>query len=186
MPGGFGDRGIEGMIVAARYARERDVPYLGICLGMQIAVIEFARNVLGWRDASSAEFSAETEHPVIALMPEQQGVTAKGGTMRLGKYPCHLNPESRAFAAYGTADVFERHRHRYEFNNVYRDMFVKGGMRIGGVNPDRDLVEIVELPQHPWFVGVQYHPELRSRPNRPHPLFRDFVGAALAFKSEKL
>ena len=186
VPGGFGSRGLEGKIAAVQYAREHNVPFFGICLGMQMAVIEYARHVLGLTGAHTSEVDPNTTYPVIDLMPDQQNIDEKGGTMRLGKYPCHLNPESRAFAAYGTADVFERHRHRYEFNNVYRDMFVKGGMRIGGVNPDRDLVEIVELPQHPWFVGVQYHPELRSRPNRPHPLFRDFVGAALAFKSEKL
>ena len=186
VPGGFGSRGLEGKIAAVQYAREHNVPFFGICLGMQMAVIEYARHVLGLTGAHTSEVDPNTTYPVIDLMPDQQNIDEKGGTMRLGKYPCHLNPESRAFAAYGTADVFERHRHCYEFNNVYRDMFVKGGMRIGGMNPDRDLVEIVELPQHPWFVGVQYHPELRSRPNRPHPLFRDFVGAALAFKGEKL
>ena len=186
VPGGFGSRGLEGKIAAVQYAREHNVPFFGICLGMQMAVIEYARHVLGLTGAHTSEVDPNTTYPVIDLMPDQQNIDEKGGTMRLGKYPCHLNPESRAFAAYGTADVFERHRHRYEFNTAYRDMFVKGGMRIGGVNPDRNLVEIVELPQHPGFVGVQYHPELRSRPNRPHPLFRDFVGAALACQDEKL
>ena len=186
VPGGFGSRGLDGKIAAVQYAREHNVPFFGICLGMQMAVIEYARHVLGLTGAHTSEVDPNTTYPVIDLMPDQQNIDEKGGTMRLGKYPCHLNTESRAFAAYGTADVFERHRHRYEFNNAYRDMFVKGGMRIGGVNPDRNLVEIVELPQHPWFVGVQYHPELRSRPNRPHPLFRDFVGAALACQGEKL
>ena len=186
VPGGFGSRGLDGKIAAVQYAREHNVPFFGICLGMQMAVIEYARHVLGLTGAHTSEVDPNTTYPVIDLMPDQQNIDEKGGTMRLGKYPCHLNPESRAFAAYGTADVFERHRHRYEFNNAYRDMFVKGGMRIGGVNPDRNLVEIVELPQHPWFVGVQYHPELRSRPNRPHPLVRDVVGAALACQGEKL
>ena len=186
VPGGFGSRGLEGKIAAVQYAREQNVPFFGICLGMQMAVIEYARHVLGLTGAHTSEVDPNTTYPVIDLMPDQQHIDEKGGTMRLGKYPCRLNPESRAFAAYGASDIFERHRHRYEFNNAYRDMFVKGGMRIGGVNPDRDLVEIVELPQHPWFVGVQYHPELRSRPNRPHPLFREFVGAALAYQAQRL
>ena len=186
VPGGFGSRGLEGKIAAVQYAREQNVPFFGICLGMQMAVIEYARHVLGLTGAHTSEVDPNTTYPVIDLMPDQQHIDEKGGTMRLGKYPCRLNLESRAFAAYGTADIFERHRHRYEFNNAYRDMFVEGGMRIGGVNPDRDLVEIVELPQHPWFVGVQYHPELRSRPNRPHPLFREFVGAALAYQAQRL
>ena len=186
VPGGFGSRGLEGKIAAVQYAREQNVPFFGICLGMQMAVIEYARHVLGLTGAHTSEVDPNTTYPVIDLMPDQQHIDEKGGTMRLGKYPCRLNLESRAFAAYGTADIFERHRHRYEFNNAYRDMCAEGGMRIGGVNPDRDLVEIVELPQHPWFVGVQYHPELRSRPNRPHPLFREFVGAALAYQAQRL
>ena len=180
VPGGFGDRGIEGMIAAARYARTQDVPYLGICLGMQIACIEFARNVLGWTDAHSAEFAPDTAHPVIHLMPDQQGVTEKGGTMRLGRYPCRLAQGSRARALYGEAEIFERHRHRYEFNNDYRAAFQAHGMALAGTSPDGRLVELIELPHHPWFVAAQFHPEFLSRPNRPHPLFRGFVQAALA------
>lgn len=179
VPGGFGERGLEGKIAAVQYAREHGVPFLGICLGMQMAVVEYARHVLGLTGAHTSEVDPNTPYPVIDLMPDQQHIDEKGGTMRLGKYPCRLSRDSAAFAAYGEENIFERHRHRYEFNNAYRDLFVEGGMRIGGVNPERDLVEIVELPNHPWFVGVQYHPELRSRPNRPHPLFREFVGAAL-------
>ena len=179
VPGGFGERGLEGKIAAVQYAREHGVPFLGICLGMQMAVVEYARHVLGLTGAHTSEVDPNTPYPVIDLMPDQQHIDEKGGTMRLGTYPCRLSRDSVAFAAYGEENIFERHRHRYEFNNAYRDLFVEGGMRIGGVNPERDLVEIVELPNHPWFVGVQYHPELRSRPNRPHPLFREFVGAAL-------
>ena len=179
VPGGFGERGLEGKIAAVQYAREHGVPFLGICLGMQMAVVEYARHVLGLTGAHTSEVDPNTPYPVIDLMPDQQHIDEKGGTMRLGKYHCRLSRDSVAFAAYGEENIFERHRHRYEFNNAYRDLFVEGGMRIGGVNPERDLVEIVELPNHPWFVGVQYHPELRSRPNRPHPLFREFVGAAL-------
>ena len=179
VPGGFGDRGIEGMIAAARYAREKGVPYLGICLGMQIAVIEFARHVAGWSDANSTEFTTLTAHPVIDLMPEQVGVTAKGGTMRLGKYPCVLTEGTKARAAYGTPEIFERHRHRYEFNNQFRQELEQAGLRLAGLSPDRQLVEIVEEPHHPWFVGCQFHPEFLSRPDRPHPLFLGFVAAAL-------
>lgn len=184
VPGGFGERGLEGKIAAVQYARENNVPFFGICLGMQMAVVEYARHVLGLTGAHTSEVDPNTTYPVIDLMPDQQNIDEKGGTMRLGKYPCRLSKDSRAYAAYGEENIFERHRHRYEFNNVYRDKFVSAGMRIGGVNPDRDLVEIVELPEHPWFVGVQYHPELKSRPNRPHPLFRDFVGAALAYQEK--
>ena len=180
VPGGFGDRGIEGMIAAARYARTQGVPYLGICLGMQIACIEFARNVLGWTDAHSAEFAPNTSHPVIHLMPDQRGITAKGGTMRLGQCPCVLAQGSRARALYGEAEIFERHRHRYEFNNDYRAAFQAHGMALAGTSPDGRLVELIELPHHPWFVAAQFHPEFLSRPNRPHPLFRGFVQAALA------
>ena len=179
VPGGFGDRGIEGMILAAQYAREHDVPYLGICLGMQIAVIEFARHVVGWSDAHSAEFSDSTEHPVIALMSDQVGITAKGGTMRLGKYPCVLAADSLARAAYGTPEISERHRHRYEFNNEFRPRLVDAGLRLAGLSPDGRLVEIVEEPKQKWFVGVQFHPEFKSRPNRPHPVFEGFVRAAI-------
>ncbi len=180
VPGGFGDRGIEGKVQAVEWARERRVPFFGICLGMQCATIEFARNVCALDEAHSSEFSPATAHPVIDLMAEQRDRTQMGGTMRLGAYDCLLEPGSVARKAYGTAEVQERHRHRYEFNNAYREIFKKNGMRIAGVNPERDLVEVIELPDHPWFVAVQYHPELKSRPNRPHPLFRDFIRAALA------
>ena len=179
VPGGFGDRGIEGMILAAQYARENRIPYLGICLGMQIAVIEFARHVAGWSDAHSAEFDSATAHPVIDLMPDQVGVTAKGGTMRLGKYPCVLTAGTRAQAAYGQSEIWERHRHRYECSNVFRPALEEAGLRIAGTSPDGRLVEMVELPEHPWYVGCQFHPEFKSRPDRPHPLFRGFVAAAL-------
>ena len=180
VPGGFGDRGIEGMVLAAQYAREHGIPYFGICLGMQIAVIEFARHVAGWADAHSAEFSGTTAHPVIDLMPDQVGVTDKGGTMRLGKYPCVLAEGSRARAAYGTSEIWERHRHRYECSNVFRPELEAAGLRLSGTSPDGRLVEIVELPEHPWLVGCQFHPEFKSRPDRPHPLFQGFVAAALA------
>ena len=182
VPGGFGERGLEGKIAAVQYARENNMPFFGICLGMQMAVVEYARHVLGLTGAHTSEVDPNTPYPVIDLMPDQQNIDEKGGTMRLGKYPCHLSRESLAYAAYGEENIWERHRHRYEFNNVYRDKFTESGMRIGGVNPDRDLVEIIELPNHPWFVGVQYHPELKSRPNRPHPLFREFVAAALRYQ----
>ena len=179
VPGGFGDRGIEGMILAAQYARENRIPYLGICLGMQIAVIEFARHVAGWTDAHSAEFDSATAHPVIDLMPDQVGITAKGGTMRLGKYPCVLTAGTRAQAAYGQSEIWERHRHRYECSNVFRPALEEAGLRIAGTSPDGRLVEMVELPEHPWYVGCQFHPEFKSRPDRPHPQFRGFVAAAL-------
>ena len=179
VPGGFGDRGIEGMILAARYARERDVPYLGICLGMQIAVIEFARNVVGWADANSAEFTSGSLHRVIDLMPEQQGITAKGGTMRLGQYPCALDKESKAYALYGEETVYERHRHRYELNNDFREELCEKGLRLAGLSPDGRLVEVVENPANRWFVAAQFHPEFKSRPNKPQPLFYGFVKAAL-------
>ncbi len=182
VPGGFGDRGIEGMIAAARYARESGLPYFGICLGMQIAVIEFARHVLGWADAHSTEMAPQTTHPVIDLMPDQVGVSSKGGTMRLGQYPCVLAADSRARALYGQAEISERHRHRYEFNNDFRDRITAAGLLPVGTSPDGRLVEIVENPAHPWFVGVQFHPEFKSRPDRPHPLFKGFVAAALTKK----
>ena len=178
VPGGFGSRGIEGMILAARYAREKNVPYFGICLGMQIAVIEFARHVLGWEDAHSAEFDEFTRHPVIDIMPEQKSITQKGGTMRLGAYPCVLSEGSRAAALYGKTEISERHRHRYEFCNDFRDAFVAAGLVPTGLSPDGRLVEIVELPDHPWFTACQFHPEFKSRPDRPHPLFFGFVEAA--------
>lgn len=179
VPGGFGDRGIEGMVAAVRYARENGVPYFGICLGMQMAVIEFARHVLGKAGANSAEFSETTGYPVIALMPDQINVTEKGGTMRLGKYPCVLLEGTRSRALYGAPEISERHRHRFEFNNDCREAMEAKGLRLAGLSPSGNLVEIVELPEHPWFVGVQFHPEFKSRPDRPHPLFYGFVKAAV-------
>ena len=179
VPGGFGDRGVEGMISAIRYARENGVPFLGICLGMQMAVVEFARHVLGMADANSSEFSSTTAHPVIDLMPDQAGVTDKGGTMRLGRYPCVLAEGSKSRKLYGAAEISERHRHRYEFNNDFREAVEAAGLHAAGLSPDGRLVEIVELPEHPWFVGAQFHPEFKSRPDRPHPLFYGFVKAAL-------
>lgn len=178
VPGGFGDRGIEGMILSAKYARENKVPYFGICLGMQMAVIEYARNVLNFKGANSGEFDDECDYPVIDLMPEQKEITEKGGTMRLGLYPCKLSEGSFCRNIYKDELIYERHRHRYEFNNVYRDDFIKAGLKIAGMSPDSKLVEIIELPNHPWFIGVQFHPEFKSRPNRPHPLFASFVKAA--------
>ena len=185
VPGGFGERGIEGKIRAVRHARERGIPYFGICLGMQAAVIEFARHVCGWPDAHSAEFEPRSNHKVIDLLPEQQLVSEKGGTMRLGSFRCALAPGSRARDAYGQDTVEERHRHRYEFNNKLGPGLVSRGLAVTGRNPGRDLVEVVEIPEHPWFVGVQFHPELRSRPESPHPLFVGFVGAALAHRQAR-
>jgi CTP synthase len=176
---GFGSRGIEGKIEAVRYARQEAVPFFGICLGMQVAVIEFARNVTGLRGANSTEFDANAPYPVVDFLPEQRTVTDKGATMRLGAYPCHLTPGSKAAAAYGTSEISERHRHRYEVNNDFRESLTSHGMLISGVSPDRRLVEMVELPQHPYFVGCQFHPEFRSRPQQPHPLFQSFIAAAL-------
>ena len=179
VPGGFGSRGIEGMILAAKYARETDTPYLGICLGMQISVMEFARNVLGLADANSGEFDPDSPHKVIDFMPGQSDDIDKGGTLRLGSYPCHIIPGSAMERCYGQSVIHERHRHRYEFNNTYRAPMEQAGLLVSGESPSGDLVETVELPNHPFFVGVQYHPEFKSRPNRPHPLFSGFVGAAL-------
>ena len=179
VPGGFGDRGIEGMITAVRYAREHEIPFFGICLGMQMAVIEFARHVVELTGAHSSEFDEHTKFPVIDLMLEQRSITAKGGTMRLGKYPCVLKEGSFAAMAYGTTEISERHRHRYEFNNEFRELLSSHGLLLSGMSPDGKLVEIVELPEHPWFVGVQFHPEFKSRPNRSQPLFRDFIAASL-------
>jgi len=178
VPGGFGSRGVSGKILAARYAREKGVPYFGLCLGMQIAVVEFARNVCGISAAHSVEMDPHTPDPIIHLMEEQHKVTCMGGTMRLGEYPCELDLSSRAFSAYGEKQVGERHRHRYEFNNDYREILSTAGMKMAGICPGRDLVEIIELEGHPWFVGVQFHPELKSRPVRPHPLFVGFIEAA--------
>ena len=179
VPGGFGGRGVEGKILAAEYAREQRIPYFGICLGMQTAVIEFARNVCGLADADSTEFCPDTLHPVIDIMPDQKDITDKGGTMRLGRYPCSIADDTLLHLAYGKNLIHERHRHRYEFNGEYAGKLAANGMVISGTSPDKRLVEAVELEGHPWFVGVQYHPEFRSRPNRAHPLFRDFIGAAV-------
>lgn len=178
VPGGFGDRGIEGKIAATRFAREHKVPFYGICLGMQLAVIEFSRNVLGLKDANSSELNPFTPHPVIDLMPDQLGVVDKGGTMRLGLYPCVVTPGTKAYEAYDSALVQERHRHRYEVNNDYRERLSGSGMIFSGLSPDGHLVEMIELPDHPWFVAVQFHPEFISRPTRPQPLFKGFISAA--------
>ncbi len=185
VPGGFGERGVEGKIKAAQYAREKQVPYLGICLGMQCAVIEFARNVCGLEKAHSSEFAPETPYPVIDLLPEQKDIQSKGGTMRLGGYRCRLIEGTKAYQAYQTEEVVERHRHRYEFNNRYREFLQAKGLVVSGVSAARDLVEIIELKDHPWFVACQFHPEFKSRPNRPHPLFRDFIRAAYTLKRER-
>jgi CTP synthase len=178
VPGGFGVRGIEGMIVAARYARENGIPYLGLCLGMQVMVIEYARHVLSSNEANSTEFDEQTPYPVIDLLPGQRGVEDKGGTMRLGAYPCHLVKGSKAAMAYGEDVVFERHRHRFEFNNAFRDTLESAGMLLSGLSPDGQLVEISELRDHPFMMGTQFHPEFHSRPNRPHPIFSRFIAAA--------
>ncbi len=179
VPGGFGDRGIEGKVSAIRYAREKQIPFFGICLGMQVSVIEYARSVVGLADANSSEINPSTEFPVIDLLPEQKDIEDLGGTMRLGLYPCKLQEGSLAAECYQDELVYERHRHRYEFNNQYREMIEKAGLLISGTSPDGRLVEIVELPGHPWFLSVQFHPEFISRPNRPQPLFREFVKASL-------
>jgi CTP synthase len=196
IPGGFGQRGIEGKIEAIRHAREHGVPFFGICLGMQLAVAEYARNVVGLERANSAEFDPDTPHPVIYLMQEwvnyhkqtvehRDEASAKGGTMRLGAYPCHLARESRAYEAYKEKVISERHRHRYEFNNRYREPLTQKGMRISGTSPDNELVEIIEIPDHPWFLGCQFHPEFQSRPWEPHPLFREFIRASLEAKRKQ-
>jgi CTP synthase len=178
VPGGFGVRGVEGMLEAIRYARESGLPFFGICLGMQSAIIEFARNVVGLDDSHSSEFAPECADPVISLMESQQHLTDMGGTMRLGAYPCRLGVGTRAATIYGVPQVSERHRHRYEVSNAYRDRFVEHGLTLSGLSPDGSLVEIVELQTHPWFIGCQFHPELQSRPTRPHPLFASFIAAA--------
>ena len=185
VPGGFGERGIEGKIKAVQYCREKGVPFFGICLGMQLAVIEFARNVLGYREANSTEFCSDTPHPFIDLMPEQKNITNMGGTMRLGAYKCALTKGTHAYNAYQTEEISERHRHRYEFNNIYLEQITKAGMRVAGVNPEHGLVEIMELADHPWFVGVQFHPEFKSRPIRSHPLFRELVAASKLYRDSK-
>jgi len=178
VPGGFGERGIEGKIMAARYAREKKVPYLGLCLGMQVMCIEFARNILDHEDANSSEFDRGTSAPVIDLMIDQRSITDMGGTMRLGLYPCLLQKGTKAAAAYGVSNVVERHRHRFEFNNAYRKQFESAGMVFSGISPDGKLVEIAELANHPYMVGSQFHPEFLSRPMRPHPLFVGLLKAA--------
>ena len=180
VPGGFGDRGIEGKITAIEFARIRKIPFLGLCLGMQLSVVEFARHVVGYNDAHSIELDPNTTHPVIALLPEQDGIEDIGGTLRLGSYPCVLDKSSLAYKLYGEETIHERHRHRYEFNNDYRKVLTENGMMLSGISPDGRIVEMVELPDHPFFIGTQAHPELKSRPNRPHPLFRGFVEAAVA------
>ncbi|MBR5733314.1 MAG: gamma-glutamyl-gamma-aminobutyrate hydrolase family protein, partial [Lachnospiraceae bacterium] len=181
----FGSRGIEGMIVSEKFAREHDIPYFGVCLGMQIAVIEYARNVLGITDADSGEFDADTPHKVIDFMPGQSDDIDKGGTLRLGAYPCRIKPGSVMERCYESGLISERHRHRYEFNNDYRGMFEEAGMTLSGISPDGKLVEAVELSDRDFHVGVQFHPEFKSRPNRPHPLFVGFIGAALKYSKER-
>jgi CTP synthase len=185
VPGGFGDRGIEGMIESIRYSRENKIPTFGICLGMQMAVVEFARHVAGIADANSSEFIPDGENSVIDIMDDQKDITEKGGTMRLGLYPCKLVDGSRVREIYGEDLIYERHRHRWEFNNTYRTVLQEKGLRIAGLSPDERLVEIVEVPDHPWFVGVQFHPEFKSRPNKPQKLFADFIKAASEYKENK-
>ncbi len=182
VPGGFGMRGIEGKLEAIQFARDKKIPFFGICLGMQCAAIEFARNVLGWKGANSSEFNKKTPYPVISLLEEQENVENLGGTMRLGAYPCTLKKNTKAAEAYKTSEISERHRHRYEFNNKYREEFQEKGMKFSGLSPNGKLVEMVEIEDHPWFVACQFHPEFKSKPDRAHPLFREFVSAALAFQ----
>ena len=182
IPGGFGVRGIEGMIDAAKYARENNIPCLGICLGMQVMVIEYARHVLGFKDANSSEFDPKTTHPVIDLMPEQVKIIAKGATMRLGSYPCSLEENSLARSLYKKDMIAERHRHRYEFNNIYREDYLANGLKLSGLSPDKKLVEIVECPSRRYHIGSQFHPEFKSRPTKPHPLFVGLISAALKGK----
>ena len=182
VPGGFGDRGIEGKISAIRYARENNIPFLGLCLGMQMAIVEFARHVIGYEDAHSVELDPNTTHPMIHLMPDQDGVEDIGGTLRLGSYPCILDKNTKAYELYGEETIHERHRHRYEVNNDYREVLRQSGMTLSGISPDGRIVEMIELKDHPFFLATQAHPELKSRPNRPHPLFRGFVAAALEYQ----
>lgn len=182
VPGGFGTRGIDGKLTAIHYARTHGLPFLGLCLGMQLSIVEFARNVIGYNDAHSMELKPDTTHPVIHIMPEQIGIEDIGGTLRLGSYPCILREDSKAFRLYGTKDIHERHRHRYEVNNDYREVLEEHGMMLSGLSPDGNIVEMIEIPEHPWFIATQAHPELKSRPNRPHPLFKGFVEAALERK----
>ncbi len=179
VPGGFGDRGINGKIIAIKYARENRIPFLGLCLGMQLSIVEYARNVLGYEDAHSVELNPQTTHPVIHLMPDQDGIEDIGGTLRLGSYPCVLDKTSKAYEVYGEETIHERHRHRYEVNNDYRNVLTEHGVKLSGISPDGRIVEMIEIEEHPWFVATQAHPELKSRPNRPHPLFKGFVRAAV-------
>ena len=185
VPGGFGTRGIDGKIAAIKYARENNIPFLGLCLGMQLSIVEFVRDVVGYRDAHSIELDPSTTHPVISLMPDQEGITDIGGTLRLGSYPCVLDKESKAYELYGSELIHERHRHRYEVNNDFRKDLTENGMKLSGISPDRRIIEMIEIPSHPFFVATQAHPELKSRPNRPHPLFLGFVEAALDKKNNK-
>ncbi|MGO9146513.1 MAG: CTP synthase [Desulfomonilia bacterium] len=185
IPGGFGERGTEGKILAAGYARAHNMPFFGICLGMQLAVAEFARNICGLKGANSTEFDQKTAAPVIDFLPEQRNIIRKGGTMRLGAYRCAITPGTKAMHAYGSPEIFERHRHRYEFNPVYEKQLTDAGLIISGRNPDTALVEIIELPDHPWFLGCQFHPEFKSKPMQPHPLFRDFIEASLEYRKSK-
>ena len=184
VPGGFGDRGIEGMICSIQYAREHKIPYLGLCLGMQLTIVEFARNVLGLKDAHSHEFNENTANPVIHIMPDKEGITDLGGTLRLGSYPCILDEHSKAYQLYGHKQIEERHRHRYEVNNDYREVLQENGMLLSGFSPDGRIAEMVEIPEHPWFIGTQAHPEFKSRPNKPHPLFKGFLAASLAHQNK--
>ena len=184
VPGGFGDRGIDGKICAIKYARENNVPFLGLCLGMQLSIVEYARHVCGLNDAHSIELDPATTHPVIALMPDQNGVEDIGGTLRLGSYPCVLAQDSKAYELYGSEEIYERHRHRYEVNNDFRSTLTEHGMKLSGLSPDGRIVEMIELPNHPWFIATQAHPELKSSPNRPHPLFRGFVEAAVEYQNQ--
>ncbi len=181
VPGGFGDRGIEGKISAIRYARENKIPFLGLCLGMQLSIVEFARNVIGYGDAHSVELNSDTTHPVIHLMSDQEGIDDIGGTLRLGSYPCILDKTSKAYEVYQTNEIKERHRHRYEVNNDYRSVLTEKGMLLSGISPDGRIIEMIEIKDHPWFIGTQAHPELKSRPNRPHPLFKGFIKASLDY-----
>lgn len=185
VPGGFGNRGVEGKIRTVQYAREHKVPYLGLCLGMQCAVMEFARHVVGLEGATSSEFNEDAKFPVIDLMPDQVDISDKGGTMRLGLYPCKLIDDTKAFSVYGEHLIYERHRHRWEFNNKYRTQLVDAGLILSGTSPDDRLVEIVELKNHPWFVGCQFHPEFKSRPTKAHPLFKGLIETALNLKLKK-
>ena len=185
VPGGFGHRGTEGKILAAKYARENNIPYLGLCLGMQLAIVEFAKNVCGLKDADSTEFTPDTKNPVICILPDKEGIEDIGGTLRLGAYPCRLKKDTIAYRLYKKEDISERHRHRYEVNNEYRDILTGSGMILSGTSPDGYIVEMIELKDHPFFVATQAHPEFRSRPDEPHPLFKGLIEAALIMKGTR-